>query len=137
MFPVDVIELDLDEVPVVLSVVVSFEQFVKDGDVAVIGEAQVSDASGFFFFDEGVEDSVFDVAFVEDVHGRKAVFGAHADGVEQHVVDGVDAQELPRFFVHGERSLARPRFLGKVGQLGGDKIFFPWVSAECLADGPF
>ena len=114
-----------------------FEQFVKDGDVAVIGEAQVSDASGFFFFDEGVEDSVFDVAFVDDAHGRKAVVGAQADGVEQHVVDGVDAQELPRFFVHGERSLARPRFLGKVGQLGGDKIFFPWVSAECLADGPF
>lgn len=102
MAPVDVVELDLHEIPPVA--VVLREQAVEDRDVAVVGESEIADASRLAFGEQEVEDAVVDVACFELLHSA-----AHSHAVQQQVVDAVDLQLLERVAVHGHRRFAAPR----------------------------
>ena len=105
--PVEVVELDLHGIPLVT--VVLGQHAVEDRDVAVIGEAQVADTSRLAFGHQKVEHAVADVSGLELLHAA-----AHADGMQQHVVDPIDPELLERIAVHGDRRLSAP---GRGGEI--------------------
>ena len=96
MPPVEIVELDLHEIPVHLSAVVHLQGVVKDGDVAVIAEAQIADGAFLFLLDEVLQDAVVDIAAVELLHG----IAAASDAVQQQVVDIGDLQLAQRVLEH-------------------------------------
>ena len=87
------------------------EEVVEDAYVAVVGEAEVADASGAAFFGQEVEDAVVDVAVAELFHAVVA----HAYAVEQHVVDVVGLELLEGIAVHGYGGVAGLALGGEVG----------------------
>ena len=122
--PVEVVELDLDEVPV--DVIVHGQHFVEDLLLSVEGPAEVADAAGFTLLYEEVQHAVVDVSLVEVLHGL-------ADGVQQVIVDVVCLQVDERLAVHGHRTLAA--WISEVGELGGDVVGVPGVAFEGYAGG--
>ena len=63
MFPIDIIELYLYEVP--LEFIVAGKKIVEYLDVSVIRKSEVSYSSGLSFGEEEIEDPVIDVTGVE------------------------------------------------------------------------
>jgi len=121
ILPVKVVQLDLDEVPVVFTLVVPLQQHVEDVDVAVVREAEVADASSIFLFDEPIQDAVVDEASVEQLVTVEVV-GVAANAVKQQVVDVVGLKLFQRVLKHGLGSLTTPCGRTEVRQLGGDVV---------------
>ena len=71
MLPVDVVHLNLHEVPVIFVMIV--EEPFDDALVAVERESEVTDAAGFALFLHKVDGSVVDVAFLEGVPATQAL----------------------------------------------------------------
>jgi len=94
MLPVDIVELNLHEIPFVS--VVFGQQAVKHCDVAVIGESEIAYPSGFAFGHEVVEHAVVDVTVLKRLHGVIT----HAYAVEEHVVDVIGLKFLERIVIH-------------------------------------
>ena len=91
MTPVEEIHLYLDKVPVVL--ILTVEEPVEIVDIAMIGESEVLDASGFTFLKEKVEDAIVEETPLERIH-------ATADAVEQVVVDIVNLKAFHGMLIH-------------------------------------
>ena len=131
MPPIQVVELNLDKIPLVLVVVV--QQIVKHGNFAMIGETQIADDAFLALLHQVVEDAVVDIALPEQFHGLLA--GAAANGVQQHVVDVIDLELFEGVLEHldaGGTGLGRRI---EVGELGGDEKFFTFVTAQGDARG--
>ena len=114
VLPVDVVHLDLDEIPPRLTVVVHRQQVVEDLLVAVERPPEVADAPRLALAQQEVENAVVDEALVE---GLDAFAAAHR--VKQVVVEVIDLQVGQRLAVHGQRILARG--VREVGHLRGDE----------------
>ena len=127
MPPVYVVQLDLYEVP--FQFVVAGEQVVKDFDVSMIGESEVADASDFALFQQEVQHAVVQIAGTEGFHA------AHADAVQQEVVDVVHLQVAEGAVIHGKGLFAAVRAGTEVGQLCGKEEFLPWVAFQGNARG--
>ena len=97
MSPIDVVQFNLHEVPVVFVVVV--DEPVEDLHISVIREAKVADAPCLTLTDEEVEQPVVDEARTELIHA------ATPDRVQQIVVDVVHLQALEGILVHFLRFL--------------------------------
>ena len=124
--PVDVVGLNLHEVPVILVVVC--EGPVEDGDVAMEREAEVADAACFTLFHEPVEQSVVEVALMDRPHASAA------DAVQEQIVDVVGLQELQAALEHGLALLEVVLRGREVGELRGDEIVAALVSAGLQGD---
>ena len=98
---------------------------VEDADIAVVGEAEVAYAAGLSLLQEKVEDAVVDIALLELLHAV-----AHADAVQQEVVQVVRLQFLHRVAVHGDGGFAAPRGGSEVGQFGGYEVFVTRMPAQ-------
>ena len=97
--PVEVVQLDLHEIPVVFSFIVPTKEHVENLHIAVIGEAEVVDASFLLLFHKPVEDSVVHEAGIEGlltVH----IPGVASDGMQQQVVDPFHLQCLEGVLEH-------------------------------------
>ena len=133
VFPVDVIELDLHEIP--FDLIVPRKQVIEDLDIAVIRESQVSDTSRFAFGNEKIEHPVIEIASFQRLHT------AHTDAVKQQVVEIIDLQLLERIAVHRQRSFPAPSRRSKVRQFGGNQIFVARMTAQrnarCAFRTPF
>ena len=120
--PVEVVEFNHHEIPLVF--VVPRKERVEHGDVAVVGESEVANASGLALFGQIVEHSIVDIALAEGFHS------AAADAVEQVEVDVIDLQLLERIFIHLDAALARLRFGREVRELRGHEVFAALVAAQ-------
>ena len=109
MEPVDVVHLDLAEVPLVLAV--ALEAPLEHLGVAVEGEAEVADALLLAQFHAPVERAVLEVAL------REGLEPAVADGVEEVVVDVVGLEELQRLLEHLPALVERILLRREVGEL--------------------
>ena len=94
MFPVDVVQLDLYEIP--FQFVVSGKEIIENFDVAVIRETEIADAPRFTFFQKEVEHAVIQIAAVQGFHA------AHADTVQQQIIDIIHLQFTERAVIHGK-----------------------------------
>ena len=108
MLPVEIVELNLHEIPFVF--VVLRQKIVEHGDIAVIGEAEVTDASRLALLKQIVEHAVVDITATERLHAVVA----HADSVEKKIVYVVDLQFLERIVIHVERGFPAPCRGGEV-----------------------
>lgn len=123
MPPVEVVHLDLHEIPPIA--VVSGKQTVEDAYIAVVREAEVAYAARLAFGEEKIEHPVPDVAGLELLHAA-----AHAHAVQQHVVDVIHLQFAERIAIHGQRRLAAPGRRGEVREFRGDEILLAGVALE-------
>lgn len=128
VLPVEIVELDLHEVPLVD--VVFGEQVVENPYVAMVREPEVAYAPGLALGEQEFEDSVVDVARPELLHSA-----AHTDAVQEHVVDVVRPQLFEGVAIYAYRRLPAPRGGRKIGELCRDKIFFARVAAEGYSRG--
>lgn len=101
----------------------------KDFDVSMIGESEVADASGFALFQQEVQHAIVQIAGAEGFHA------AHADAVQQEVVDVVHLQVAEGAVIHGKGLFAAVRAGTEVGQLCGKEEFLPWVAFQGNARG--
>ena len=120
--PVEIIEFDLNEIPLVFVVVL--EQMVEDGYGAVIGESEIAYASGLPLFQEEVEHAVVDVSVVEFLDA------ASSDGVEKIVVDVIYLQFLHGVAVHLDGLLALPSGGVEVGKFRCHEVVFARVAMQ-------
>ena len=99
IMPVEVVELDLHEIPMVLAFVMPFEQHIEDTHIAVVGETEITDASFLFLLHKPIEDAVVHIAGVK---GLKGVFSSCAatDTMQQQVIHVVGAQVIERALEH-------------------------------------
>ena len=118
MGPVDVIELNLHEIPVVL--VVICHQLVKAFRSSVERESEVADASCLSLLEEILHHAVVDESLSESV--------AVTDRVEKIVVDIICLEVFLRLLIHFDRVLLC--IVAEVGELGSHEIAFTWISAE-------
>ena len=125
MAPVEVVHLDLHEVPMVFILMV--EQVIKHAHVAVVGEAQVADATGLALLQQELQQAVVHEALLQGIQSP----AAHA--VQQVVVDVVHLEPLEGLLIHPQPVFPRPQILPLVRQLGGDKILLAWMSAQRIA----
>ena len=86
--------------------------------------SEVADAAGLALLDEEVEDAVVHEAFLEVAD---AVVDT-TEGVEEVVVDVVDAEFLETVVIHLDAGLVAP--VAEVGHLGGDEPFVARMAAE-------
>ena len=93
--------------------VVLRQQVVKDFYLTMIGEAEVADTSCLPLFNEEIEYAVVDIPAVQRIHS------AHADTVQQVVVDIIHLQFLEGVVVHLKRFLTRPGGFIEIRQFGG------------------
>ncbi len=120
--PVEVVELYLHKVP--LALVMAGEEVVEHLDIAMVGEAEILDASSLAFSQHEVEHAVVQIARRETLHASLPY------GMEQIIVDVIHTQFLERVAIHLDRLLAAPRLLTEVRQLGGNEIFVARVATE-------
>ena len=125
--PVEVVHLNLAEVPVVLVVVL--HEPVVGALVAVIGESEIAYAALATLFDEEVDHAVVDEACLERVEA------ALSHAVQQVVVDDIDAELHERPLIHGLRALCRPVVASEVRQLGGHHPLLARIAAQGYACG--
>ena len=128
--PVEVVELDLHEIPLVA--IVFGEHAVEHADVAVVGEPEVADTPGLAFGQQEIEHAVVDVAGFELLHA----VAAHADAVQQQVVDVVGPEFAERVAVHLHRGFAAPRCGREVRQFGGDVVALARIAGKRRSRGP-
>ena len=120
--PVDIVQLDLDEIPLRLALVVHGQHVVEELLRAVERPSEVPDPSGGAFALKELQHAVVDETRLE---GLKTL---SAERVEQVVVDVVDLQLLERLAVEGQRILAR--IVREVRHLGGDEVAVAGVALE-------
>lgn len=130
VFPVQIVQLDLHEIPLVF--VVPREQMVEHPDIAVIRESEVADAPRPAFLQQEIEDAVLHVAALELLHAA-----AHAHAVQQQIVYVIHLQLFQRIAVHGDGGFAAPRGRSEVGEFGGDEVLVARVTAQGDAGGAF
>ena len=99
----------------------------------MIGEAEVADTAGLAFFEQEIEHSVVHITRIVLSH---SVFSA-ADAMQEHIIDVIDLQFLPRFLVHGHGCLAAPCRLGEIGEFGSHIIRFARMTAQSDARSTF
>ena len=128
MPPVQVIQLDLHEVP--LELVMTRQQIVEHPDIPMIRKTQVADASGLALFQEEIHHPVVEETGIEQPH---AVAPAH--GMQQVIVDAVHLHFLERLAIHGNGILARE--VREIGKLGSHEIRVPGMAAQGDARGTF
>ena len=80
IFPVEIVELNLNEVPFIF--IVARQQIVEHTDIAVIGESEIANASRLALLNEEIENTILDVAILKLLHAA-----SHAHSVKQHIVD--------------------------------------------------
>ena len=122
MAPVEEVHLYLHEVPVIL--IIMLDEPVKDLDIAVIGESQVTDSPSLALLEQEVEHTVIQKARTEVLH----TLATHT--MEQIVIDVVNLQLLERVVIHLLRLLQRPVLLAIVRHLGGDIVAVARVPAQ-------
>ena len=128
--PIDIVHLDLHEVPVILSFVVHLHHMVEHRVVAMIREAEVADLAFLLLSDKEIENAVADISLVEVLH-------AASDAVEKHIVDIIDLQFGKRFIVQGNGCFAALLLFSEVRQLGSDEILVARMTLEGNACGAF
>ena len=111
VLPVEVVELDLHEVPRNAHV----EHVVEHLHVPMEGPAQVADPSLGTLLQHEVEHAILDVAILEKLDAA-----ASTDGVHQVVVQVVGLQVLQGLVEHGDRVLTR--IVAEVRHLGGQVV---------------
>ena len=131
MLPVEIIQLNLHEVPVIL--VVIGQQVVKHGNLTMIGEAQIADNAFLALLEQVVENTIINISLSEKLHGLLA--SATTDGMQQHVIDVIDLELLERVLEHLDtRSTGLCRRI-EIGEFGGDEILVAGVAAQGDARG--
>ena len=123
--PVDIIHLNLAEIPMVL--VVMLDAPLERLRVAVEREAEVADASGGAFLQKPIYRPVLDVALGERLES------AVADGVEKIEVDVVGPECLERVLKHRLAFLDRILLRREVGELRRDKVAAARMARQRLA----
>ena len=103
MLPVDVVHLDLDEIPPRLAAVVHGQQVVENLLIAVERPPEVADAPGLALAQQKVEHAAVDKTFVERLD---ALVAAHS--VQQIVIQIIRLQVAKRPPVHLLRILEYP-----------------------------
>ena len=103
MLPVDVVHLDLDEIPPRFTAVVHGQQVVEDLLIAVERPPEVADAPGLALAQQKVEHAAVDKTFVESLD---ALVAAHS--VQQIVIQIIRLQVAKRPPVHLLRILEYP-----------------------------
>ena len=86
MTPIEVVHLNLGKIPVVLVLVI--EQVVKHADVTVVGEAQVTNASGLALPQQELEQAIVEEA------GFECINSASANAMEQIIIDMLNPKIL-------------------------------------------
>ena len=113
MAPVDIVQLDLDKIPVHL--LVHGQDLVEDLLRPVEREAQVADAARLTLLHQVVDHPVLDVA------GTEGLDAPIADRVQQVIVEIIGLQVLEGVLIHRDGVLAGPVL--EIGEFRGDEQF--------------
>ena len=125
--PVDIVHLDLAEVPGILAAVEQLHEIVELMPRAMEGKTEVADASGSLFAPQEVDHAVLDIALLEGLPA------AAADGMQQIVVEVVGPELLERVPVHLDRGFRG--LVPEVGEFRGDIVGLARMAAQGDAGG--
>lgn len=134
MLPIDIIELNLHEIPMILTFVVKFKEIIHHLYITVIAPTEITNATLLLLFYAPVEHTVVEEARMKSFHtveGLAVEIGIGlANAVEEIVVNIVRLKHLQTILKHLHTLLVAPRLSREIGKFRGDEEFFSIVASE-------
>ncbi len=128
MKPVDIIHLNLHEIPTYTTFIVPFEHGIEHFDITMIGKTEITYTSSFSLPDQEIENAVVHISFVKVIHASVA------DSMKKHIIDIVGLEILQRIIIHLDRFLPGPCLRCEIRKFRGYEIAvarMPCKSISC------